>query len=243
MNQILTTKPVKARKKTVKIKTVKIFFAISIIIFGLCLISTGSYAVYKEISSKKTIQNNNQENNGPVYNENAAEINIQLQKSDEVGTEAKLIVNSEEVISFVTYRWDDEEEKRIDIDGLTGECTVTIPSGNHTITIVAVDKNNNTQTKKVKVEGVTHPTLQVTKEDNQMMVVATDELGIEKIEIYVNGTGYLVPGVNKEDGQENEKKTELKIKANILVDGENKIEVKAYNVKNVTETFTDTWQK
>lgn len=229
MNQILTTKPVKPRKQT-NIKTVIAFFAVSMIIFGICLISSGSYAVYKSLSSNPTRNSNlsNQTTTNNVETENA---NTQIELSSE-GTSVIASVNSDKQISFITYKWDDEEENREDIGGQSGRIAIDIPGGEHILNVTAVDIDNNTTTKKIKVKGVKKPTLEVIQEGTEFVIKASDEIGIERIDFILNEQGYRL-------NTEGIKQKEFRYQ---LVEGDNKLEVTVYNTEGYTETFNDVFK-
>lgn len=222
MNQILTTKPVKT-KKNVGSNTVKTFFAISIIIFGICMISSASYAMYTgKVANKKTDNNNN--NNNTVQN---AEVeNIQISVSNEDAIIHATVIGQNE-ISFVTYCWDEEEEVKVDINNISDNVDIEIPAGEHNLTITAVDIKNNSKTLKKKVKGVTKPTLKVVQDGSQFLITASDEIGLDKLTFILNGQGYLVR-------VEGEKEKEFRYD---LQPGDNTLEVTAYNIEGVTETF------
>ncbi|MBR3162492.1 MAG: hypothetical protein IKF17_00105 [Clostridia bacterium] len=222
MNQILTTKPVRP-SKTVKVKTVKSFFAICLMIFGLCMASSASYALYKNNAINSANKTNNI-NNNPV--QTTATDNIQIHLSNEDAIIHATVIGQNE-ISFVTYKWDDEEETRVDVNSISDDIEIEIPAGEHTLTITAVDINNNSQTKNQQVKGITKPTLEVMQDGSEFVIKATDEIGLDKFEFILNGQGYLVR-------VEGEKEKEFRYP---LEEGDNTLEVKAYNVEGVTETF------
>lgn len=140
------------------------------------------------------------------------------------GTNIKATVTSEEGLSYITYRWDDEEETREEVDGETSsELTIEIPQGLHTLTIIAVDINNNTETKTQDVKGVTKPVLEVTTDGQNFIIKATDKENLEKIEYSLNGEENSIDI----DGTE--------YNYNIpLVDGENKLIITVYNSNGLT---------
>ena len=228
MNQILTTKPVKP-KKTVNIKTIKMVFGICIIIFGICLLTSGSYAVYKHRSSipKTPVQNNTEdiESQEPTVSGD-----IQILLSIE-GTNIKATVTSLNELSFVTYKWDNEEETRQDINGSVGEFNIETPEGSHTLTVTAVDIYNNTKTVDQQVvgaiEGNGKPMLEVTRDEGNFIVKTSDEVGLDRVEFILNGEGYLVR-------LEGVKEREFKYP---IVEGDNTLEVTVYNVNGTTATF------
>lgn len=224
MNQILTTKPVKA-SKTVNIKTVKIFFAVCLIIFGICMISSGSYAMYKG----KVANNNKNDSENNVAQKSETE-NIQIHLSNEDAIIHATVIGQNE-ISFVTYYWDEEEETKVDINNISDDVDIDIPAGEHTLTITAVDINNYSKTLKKKVKGVTKPTLEVVQDGSDFIITSSDEIGLDRFEFILNGQGYLVRlnGIKEKEFRYS------------LEQGDNTLEVKVYNVDGVTETFNETY--
>ena len=305
MNQILSVEKKKKKEKKQKqpreprnpyqkadLHTVKLVFAISLIIFGVGLISTGTYAFYKSINEPPTVAvqkpeiniNQNEDNtltinathpNGirdlvyswddgeairiegnnqttvtqtielpggtntlkviateisgesilfeKAYTSNQG-IQIDLKAED---TNIKATITAENEISFITYKWDDGEEVRQDINSTTGEAIIEIPEGLHTLTVIAVDINNETATKTQEVRGVKKPKLEVTQDGDNFNVNVSDENGLDKIEFILNGQGYLV----RLEGA-----TQRQI-SYPLEDGENTLEVTVYNSAGVTETI------
>lgn len=243
MNQILTTKPVKPRKN-VQIKTVMLFFSICLIIFGICMVTSGSYAIFINRSTHVNAKKSENTNTNNTEISKNAEIQIHLSVD---GANIKATVVGETEISFVTYRWDDEEETRKDINSVSDDVIIEIPEGQHTLTITAVDINNNTETKEQQVKGIrensgnsgnsentgnteaTKPKLEVKhdKEHSEFVINASDEKGLDKFEFILNGQGYLVR-------VEGEKEKEFRYP---LVAGDNTLEVTAYNTDGATETF------
>lgn len=223
MNQILTTKQIKPRKN-VQLKTVKLFFGICIIIFGICLVTSGSYAIFTNKSENVSAKNG--ANTNTAIETKNEEIQIRLSVD---GANIKATVVGETEISYVTYKWDDEEETRKDINGVSEDVSIEIPEGEHTLTITAVDINNNTETKEQTVRGVTKPKLEVThdKEHSEFVIKSSDEIGLDKFEFILNGQPYRYR-------VEGEKEKEFRYP---LIEGDNTLEVTAYNTEGATETF------
>ena len=68
------------------------------------------------------------------------ESNINFEVS---GNKIKITYNGEKNIAYITYRWDEEEEQRIDIyDTILNE-EIDAIRGLHTLTVVVVDEDNN----------------------------------------------------------------------------------------------------
>lgn len=302
MNQILSVdngnkdkgKKTKRNSQPIQIDKILKFFSVAIIIFGVFLIGTGSYSMYREAQNllavvkptifveetseeqitlkithnkalskisynwnseeeieipcngKKSIEQvidiptgtnvlnvyasdiNGQEIRYPQTFTRIGNINIDIEAD---GNNLKITAEGKDELSYMTYRWDDEEETKIDINDTKTEQKIEVKKGNHTLTVIVVDVNNKTETKTKEIQGVTKPTLEVTTDGVENFVIkASDEQGLQKIEFIIYG----------EDNTERKRlvldgRTELEYKYP-LHEGENKIEVTAYNLSDVTET-------
>ena len=143
----------------------------------------------------------------------------------------KITTTGKEELSYMTYRWDEEEETRVDINNTTFEQTIEIPKGQHTLTVVVVDINNKTETKEQEVKGVTKPDIKISldQENGELgfLVTVTDEEGLRRIEFTLNEEERY-----KQEFDDNTKEFSYKFP---IKEGENKILVKAYNINDVTE--------
>ena len=297
MNQILATSNQTAKKgKTKKnsgpadIKTVVRVFAIAMLVFGIFMIGTGSYAIYKDneannsgitkpvitealnedstaviltVTHDKAIDRieyswNNDEvqtitGNGRKYIEQEIEIpggtntlnvkavDIQGQElstqrqftAEEIinlavsGSKLKITAENETEIAYMTYRWDDEEEQRIDINATTVDQEIDIPMGEHDLTVILVDVNNETITKEQKVKGVTKPTINIETDDagEYYLITITDETGLDRVELNIRGEERTITVENGEK--------ELKYKLQLNEGDENRLEITAYNVDGI----------
>lgn len=307
MNQILSvdnTKKEKVKKKKnknsgpVEIESILKFFSISILIFGIFMIGSGSYSMYKE-STKEVVENkpviyveqtsdteillkvthdkaiskityswNDEEitevqcngkkevetrieipsgtNTLTVYASDANGQEIEYQKAYTVegdininiepeGNNLKITANGKNQLLYMTYRWDEEEETKVDINSDQMEQTIEIPKGLHTLTVIVVDENNKTETKEQEVNGVTKPKVEVTTDGSSNFIIkASDEQGIKKVEFIINEEEKYMLDLEKALSLEDRKEFEYSYP---LHDGENKIEVTVYNESDVTETF------
>lgn len=145
---------------------------------------------------------------------------------DSEGTNIKAKIEGTNKISYITYRWDEEEEKKVEVGDTTYEQTIEIPQGLHTLTMVAVDINNKTTTKQQSVKGVTKPKLTVTTDGKNFIINASDKEKLEKVEFILNGQTYRI--------NLDQKEFEYKYP---LSDGENLIEVTVYNTDGLTAVF------
>lgn len=296
MNQILevgTTSSKGRTKGPIEIEKIIRFFAVSMIVFGLFMIGSGAYGIYKiseaekniiikpeieetykgedkillKVRHKKEIKTveyswNDEEpeiinGNGKKYIEQEITIpggkNILNVKAtgidgeeisqpkeyiapDIIKLEAsmsklKITAELEEEISYMTYRWNNDDEQKIDINDTVVDQEIDIPKGENIITIILVDRNNNTKMKKQKVKGVMKPTINVSLDSDKeyFVIKANDELGLDKIDFTItnskiSGKKYRVRAKN------NEKELEYKFK---LEEGINYIEASSYNMDGV----------
>lgn len=298
MNQILSIENNNKKNKRSKgtqtqpgIESIVKFFAIVILIFGLCMIGTGSYSMYKdsvgkqetskptisiqnlseteivlkvshdkeltkvtyswtgkglneiECEGKKTVEEKIEIPSGTntltiytsdINGEENSHQQVYTLESETIidfevdGNSIKVIAEGQNELSYMTYRWDEEEETRVDINDTKIEHNVDIPVGLHTLTVIVVDSNNKTTTKEQEVKGVTKPKLEVTTDGVANFIIkASDEQGLEKVEFIINENEKY--RINLEGRKELEY-------AYPLHDGENRLKVVIYNINGVTET-------
>lgn len=310
MNQILSVdnspkekikkEKVKKTNKTnngpVEISNVIKFFSIAILVFGIFMIGSGSYSMFKEATTSKTsipnifvsaiedkqitlkishdknlsevtYQWNEEEEINVACSGSQAETKIEVpegintlkikatdindetaeftnvyNREDDIniniepdGTNLKITANGKTQLTYMTYRWDEEEETRIDINDTVIETTIEIPKGKHTLTVIAVDENNETKTKEQEVNGVTKPKLEVTTDGSSNFIInASDEQGIKIVEFIINETEKF--RINLQDALPLEERKQFEY-SYPLHEGENKLEVTVYNEDDIAETF------
>ena len=106
------------------------------------------------------------------------------------GNYLKLTITDDLALSYITYRWNDEEEKRVEPSGGENakiEVSVEILKGRNKFKIIAVDTNNNTATREETFEGRVKPTVNVWVDGDSFLIVAEHEDKIERIEYNLNG--------------------------------------------------------
>ena len=114
------------------------------------------------------------------------------------GEEEKMLqitATDETKIDFLTYRWNDEEEVKVEASEDNDKEIVTeipIMRGTNDITIVAVDSENNTTTETKSYTGLTKPEIVVTLsgDGSTLIIKTTHENGIKKIYYTLNDTPY-----------------------------------------------------
>ena len=296
MNQILATSTPTAKKTKTKrssgpadIRKVVKVFAITMMIFGVFMIGTGSYAIYKDNENKnaeitkpviteslnedstaviltvthdkaidrieyswndgevQTITGNGRkyieqeiEIPGGTNNLNVKAVDVQGQEistdkeytAEEIinlaisGSKLKITAENETQIAYMTYRWDEEEEQRIDINATTVDQEIDIPMGEHNLTVILVDINNETITKEQKVKGVTKPNIEIRLDEakENYLITITDDTGIQKIDVIIRGEERTI---------ESNGEKELKYKIGLNEGNENRLEITAYNADGI----------
>ena len=280
----------KKEPKKLSIKSIVIFFSISIIILGICLIVGSLYAkkginetveantkptidvakddenqevqinvkhirgitevAYKWNNEEETIINGNNQKEVKtsinliggtntltirVKDESGQTVSYQKQYTsnlaqitlEPVSNGVKVKVTCTNNLKYVTYQWDSNAEQKIDISTNEYEGTLNVQSGTHTLTIQAVDINDNKTTKTEKIVGDTEPTLSLKMEDKDnkkyYIIDAEDDQSIEKVVITIDGVENTVEVNNAKYHNEIE-----------IQDGkENKIKVQVYNINGL----------
>ena len=160
------------------------------------------------------------------------ESNINIEVS---GNKIKITYEGDTALSYMTYRWDEEEEKRIELnDEMEIEQEIEAIKGLHTLTVIVVDEDNNTDTKVQKINGVSKPkiVLDVDDQKEHFVIKASDDEKIEKVEFRLNQDDNQTYELNL--GDENLKELNYRVPFE-LQNGENIIEVTVYNSNGVSE--------
>ena len=153
------------------------------------------------------------------------------------GSNLKVTASGKNQLSYMTYRWDDEEEQRIDINNMEAEYSIEIPMGQHTLTVSVVDVNNATETKEQEVKGVTEPTLEVTTDGSANFVIrASDDEGLTRVEVTIDEDENKKYLFNLEQVYSIEERKQFEYNQFQLHEGENKIEVTVYNESGLSKT-------
>ena len=307
MNQILFTET-KKRSSSQDTKKIVLFFAITIIIFGLILLGQGAYGVYNIAKDKEEKETTESDTNIKLVQISTGEIQINIESkvgiseliyswnnessqtipesgktsineiitspsgqndltvktidmngkqitkqesfiSDEtkptidlsvVGDNIKITVNSEKNISYVTYKWNSEEEQRIDMvtyeDKTKLEKEIQIPKGTNTLKVTAVDVNNNTSEKTQDIKGITKPKSAPVIQGNYIYFEVTADEDIKQVDIMYNDEAYIIKeNTIKESNQSRKITHKFKLKK-----GMNYLVIKTTTVSGITAE--DAWK-
>ena len=144
----------------------------------------------------------------------------------------KITATDETAIDFVTYRWNDEEEVRINAEQEIQQQIITeieIKKGENNLTIIAVDKANNTSNKQQTFTGLMQPNIKVvlSEDKSKLIVTCSHENGISKIEYTLNDKPYAGEFDNLAEVQFEQ----------LLDEGYNKIIITATSSDGTTTTF------
>ena len=150
----------------------------------------------------------------------------------------KITATDETEISYVTYRWNDDEEIRVDVseeDKKKIEFEIDILKGKNDIVVIAVDANNRTTNEQQSFTGVTKPDITVTisADKKAVEIKCFHENGIKEVGLNINGTDYNI------DLPE-EILTEIVLPPIDLSEGENEVKVTA---RSVDDTVTEVVEK
>ena len=169
MNQILVTEVEKKKKKkrntTTSIEIAKIvrFFAVFIMVFGLCLIGHSSYALYRDIKASNT--------------DNMASINI-TRINDTLNVDVQSVYN----IENFKYSWENSEQKSIPENSKSFQEEIILPTESSVLTIILEDETGRaiTYTKDIILDGIDilRPKINIDQQATSIRVKAEDETEI-----------------------------------------------------------------
>lgn len=174
MNQILMVENKKEKKKKRKggnsapadIKSIVRFFAIVIIIFGICIIGQGSYAMYRDSKGNNT--------------DDLAKISI-TRENDVL----LVSVQSTYIIEKFNYNWANSETTSYPESSTSFTQEIVLPNENNVLTIVLEDETGRavTYTKEINLDGIdiTKPSIDISKRGTGVRITATDDTAIEYI--------------------------------------------------------------
>lgn len=309
MNQILFTQD-KRNSNSQDTKKIVLFFAVSLIIFGLILFGQGVYGIVKKDSTQvnkddeTTTISLQQNNSGEVIiNVNSQTIISELiyywnseasqtisgngnttmqqiitmpagqntltvktidvngkQKTETqtfkldvdkpnislsvIGNKIKIAVDSKADLAYVTYKWNNEQEKKMDMttfeDKTKFETEIEIPKGKNTLMITAVDIYANKSEKSQEINGISKPVIKPTiNEPYITFTVTSEEDDIKTIEFVYNGKNYKITEDAIKKSQ-NAKKVSYKL---TLEKGKNTLIVKATTQNGGTAQEGWTYEK
>lgn len=156
----------------------------------------------------------------------------------EIGEDAKLKITAtdETGIKNIKYKWNDEEFTVVEAESETEktiETKIEVRRGQNTLTVVAVNLNDNEETKTEMFNGVNKPIIKVVKRGSELYMKMSHDMGFEKVEFTVNGKVYKYDQ-NYSGYDANQKELEYKF---TLKEGENKVIIFAVSTEGTEETY------
>ena len=172
MNQILF---VKENNHSVDTKKVVLFFAISILLFGVILLGEGAYSLYQNKLIEKTHKNppaSGQQENPPTISLTRTEDN-------------KIIMNIESTvaISHIIYSWNNDAAQTIDETGKTNiEEIINLPAGENVLHLSVID-SNGIETKKTEtyVLETSRPVIELSVVGDNIKISVTSEADLSSV--------------------------------------------------------------
>ncbi len=170
----------------------------------------------------------------------------------------KITVTDMEGLQSVTYKWNSGEETTAYPDAVGDtviEITTDIPIGYNTITVTAVNNNNEIETKEQPVQGITRPTISPSYDSGRtkLIINLSDEQGIESYSYSLKYAAVEDIAKNGELIENYEEKLTLYASETIEANGEktitftlpfqegfNYLEVKVTNIEGAEES-TSGW--
>ena len=149
----------------------------------------------------------------------------------------KILATTENTdIKYITYKWNNEEEIKVEADSSSNkklETIIDIKRGKNEINITAVASNKGKETVNKTFNGVNNPVIEVTKDGSRLYLKISHDLGIKKIEFELNGKQYTydenVPSYNPDS-------KDIEYYFN-LIEGENTVIIKATSIEETEAVY------
>lgn len=153
-----------------------------------------------------------------------------------VGNKIKITYNRDKQISYMTYKWDDQEEQTVQINNTEVNQEIDALKGLHTLTVTVADEDNNTDTKVQKINGVSKPEVKVKLTDDQthFVIIASDEEQLSSVEFKINQDDNQDYAIQLDKDGQKLKNIEYVVDIYTLQQGENSIEVTVKNSQGMT---------
>ena len=112
------------------------------------------------------------------------EINIET-----VDGKLKITATDDTKISYISYKWNDGTETKIDAETDEKEISteIEVESGENKLTIIAVDAEGNQAERDEKIIGDLKPEVSISVQNNVLNINAKDDEGISKVSVNIDG--------------------------------------------------------
>ncbi len=158
------------------------------------------------------------------------ELNSKIELNATNDGKIQISYQGDKEISYITYRWDDQDEKTIEIHNNVVDEKIDILNGRHTLTVVVVDVDNRTETKFQETNGVAIPDIEISFKDEDRtayVIKVTDDVELQEVIITLNDDE------NQRFGQKLTGK-EFQFEIPLQEDSDNKMKVQVTNSDDQT---------
>ena len=111
---------------------------------------------------------------------------------DNVSDKIQIVATDNSRIAFLTYRWNDEEDTRIEADNETSKVittTIAARKGENILTVNAQDAEGNmADTYTRTIFAAEEPKISLSTDGSNLIIKVTDEEGIKKFTVILDGT-------------------------------------------------------
>lgn len=183
---------------------------------------------------RETIENFSREG----QNENdKIEINLDVIKEGDEKGKLKISVISELPIKYMTYKWNDEEETKIETEEgeekTILETNIEVKRGKNVISVLAEDMEGNANNIEQRFDGRLKPKFDIYREGNKLYMKISHDKGFKKIEFNINGIE-LSYDETKPDYDSEKQDVEYYF---TLQEGENLVTITAYSNEDTSEVY------
>lgn len=242
MNQILFVQD-KSNNRPIDTKKIVLFFAISIILFGIIFLGEGAYAIYQNKMNEKV--SHNSPGNSNLYESQENKPSITLEQTED----NKIVIKIESpiAISHIVYNWNSEASTTIEESGKTTiEETVNIPIGENSFNLSVIDVNG-VETREIKtfVLEASKPIIELSVIGDNIKITVTSEADLSYVTYKWNADEEKRENMNTYENKTKFEKTleipkgqnTLKITAEDVTGNQSE---KSQEIKGVTRAKTST---
>ena len=146
------------------------------------------------------------------------------------GTKLNIKANDDVEMDYITYSWNDDEAVRVEKEDDPREINtnIDVPSGQNKLSIIAVDKEGNRETRTENIIGDTKPTFTLSKDGLNIILNAKDDEGISKVSMTIDGE-------TRDSGETPINQKEISVTWEVT-SGTHTISVNVVNVNGLTAT-------
>lgn len=105
-----------------------------------------------------------------------------------------VIATDETEMDFVTYRWNNDDEIKVEAEEGAKEIrfNIDILQGTNDLIIIAIDKNQNNASEELNFIGLLEPEIkyEISPERDSVLVKVSHDAGLKEIKLFVNGQDY-----------------------------------------------------